>query len=155
MAHPDLNFRTMELADVERVMEIELHAYLVPWTEGIVRDCIAVGYDCWVAESRGRIIGYSFMSMLADEAHLLNLTIEPRQQGKGFGRQLLEFMLGAAEQQGVTQVFLEVRSSNDKAIALYRTLGFSEIGMRKAYYPNIDNGREDALVFSCYLHDPV
>jgi ribosomal-protein-alanine N-acetyltransferase len=155
MANPDLNFRSMEMDDVERVMAIEPYAYLVPWTEGIVRDCIAIGYECWVAESRGRIIGYSFMSVAVDEAHLLNLTIDPKQQGKGYGRQLLEFMLGVAEQQGVVQVFLEVRPSNDKAIELYRSMGFSEIGIRKGYYPDIDNKREDALVFSTYLHDPV
>lgn len=155
MTQPDLNFRTMELDDVDKVMAIEPLAYPVPWTEGIVRDCIGVGYECWVAEARGRLVGYSFLSVAAEEGHLLNLTIDPRQQGKGYGRQLLQFMLGVAEQLGAVQVFLEVRPSNDKAISLYRSMGFSEIGLRKEYYPDVDGEREDALVFSCYLEDPV
>lgn len=147
-------FRRMSPADVKEVMTIEVRAYPIPWTEGIMRDCLNVGYDCQVARLRGEIVAYSFMSVAAHEAHLLNITVKPELQGKGFGRLMAQHMLEVAQDKQVDTVYLEVRPSNKAARGLYRSLGFMQIGRRKDYYPD-PKGREDALVYSLLLMHPV
>ena len=71
-------------------------------------------------------------------------------RGRGVGRQMLKLLLERARQAGMGDVFLEVRPSNLHAIALYQSLGFIEVGRRKAYYQAVD-GREDALVLKLSL----
>jgi len=78
------------------VMAIERAAYEFPWTEGIFRDCLRVGYCCWVLEEAGRLRGYGIMSVGAGEAHLLNLCIAPEAQRRGLGRRLLRHLLALA-----------------------------------------------------------
>ncbi|MCW8956146.1 MAG: ribosomal protein S18-alanine N-acetyltransferase [Gammaproteobacteria bacterium] len=146
-------FRAMSFEDVPRVMEIETRVYPHPWTEGIFRDCIRVGYSCWVYEIEGQIQGYALISIAANEAHVLNICIAKEFQGRGFGKKLLYKLLDVAEQSEVDSVFLEVRDSNTQAIQLYEQEGFNRIGLRKAYYP-ADDGREDAIVFARALNIP-
>lgn len=144
--------RPMGYTDLEAVMEIELRAYPFPWTEGIFRDCLRVGYSCWVLEDApaARIDAYGVMSMAVGEAHILNLCVRPEAQGRGLGRRLLRALVDKARQFEVRTVFLEVRPSNTPAVRLYRSEGFREIGMRKDYYP-ASRGREDAVVLSRQL----
>ncbi|MBD3669856.1 MAG: ribosomal protein S18-alanine N-acetyltransferase [Gammaproteobacteria bacterium] len=154
VTHEELQFSHMRPSDVKEVMATEVRAYPTPWTEGIVRDCISVGYDCQVARLGGEIVAYAFMSVALNEAHLLNLTVKPDLQGQGYGRRMLLHMLDRAETRQADTVFLEVRPSNRVARQLYRSLGFHQIGRRKNYYPD-PNGREDALVYSLILVDVV
>lgn len=139
--------RPMAYADLDEIMEVELRAYPFPWTEGIFRDCLRVGYGCWVLEDTGRecIDAYGVMSLAAGEAHVLNLCVRPESQGHGLGRALLQGLVDKARQFKVESVFLEVRPSNVPAVKLYRSEGFAEIGLRKDYYP-ASGGREDAVV---------
>jgi ribosomal-protein-alanine N-acetyltransferase len=150
----ELEFKRMSPADVKEVMAIEVRAYPVPWTEGIMRDCLHVGYECQVARLGGEIVAYSFMSVAANEAHLLNITVKPELQGQGYGRRMALHMLDLAQEKLADTVYLEVRPSNKSARALYRSLGFHQIGRRKDYYPD-PKGREDALVYSLLLVHPV
>lgn len=145
------HFRNMLFEDVPRVMEIETGAYDQPWTEGIFRDCIRVGYSCWVYEIESQIQAYALISIAANEAHILNICVAEEYQGQGFGKKLLYKILDVAEQSDVDSVFLEVRDSNTVAIQLYEKEGFNRIGLRKAYYP-ADEGREDAIVFARALN---
>jgi ribosomal-protein-alanine N-acetyltransferase len=85
------------------------------------------------------------MSVAADEAHLLNLCVRPDKQGQGLGRRMLTHMVDLAGRTGADTMLLEVRFSNQVAIALYTSLGFAELGTRRSYYP-ARQGREDALV---------
>ena len=142
-----LRVRPMTEADLPRVMEIERAAYEFPWTEGIFRDCLRVGYCCWVLEEGEAIRGYGVMSVGAREAHILNLCIAPPVQRRGLGRRLLRHLLALARYHGAATVFLEVRMSNRAALRLYRAMGFREIGLRRNYYPAA-RGREDALVLA-------
>ena len=144
---PLLRIRPMRAEDLPAVMAVELAAYEHPWTEGIFRDCLRVGYCCWVCEHGDRPIGHGVMSVAVGEAHVLNLCIDPRWQGEGLGRQMLERLLRVARQHHADTAHLEVRMSNDKAIALYESVGFREVGRRRGYYPH-QVGREDALVYS-------
>lgn len=142
--------RPMHEADVRAVMEIERRAYQFHWTEGIFRDCLRVGYCCWVLELGGAISGYGIMSLVVGEAHLLNICVAPEWQSRGYGRLLLEHFMELARERGASQMFLEVRLSNAAALALYRNAGFNEVGMRKNYYPG-EKGREDALILAIEL----
>ena len=85
--------------------------------------------------------------MAVDEAHLLNISVGEKRQGCGFGARLLRHAMSVAHQAGAETLLLEVRSSNVKAIELYRHFGFAQIGVRRGYYP-AESGREDALVMT-------
>ena len=139
--------RPMHEGDVRTVMDIERRAYQFHWTEGIFRDCLRVGYCCWVMEFSGGVAGYGVMSLVVGEAHLLNICIAPEWQRQGYGRLLLEHFMDLAQERGASQMFLEVRLSNVAALSLYRAQGFNEVGMRKNYYPG-EQGREDALILA-------
>jgi ribosomal-protein-alanine N-acetyltransferase len=146
-ALPALRLRTMRESDVPTVLAIDKSAYEFPWTEGIFRDCLRVGYHCRVLEQFYAIQAYGVMSVAADEAHLLNLCVRPQAQRQGFGRKMLSHLVDLACRAGADTLLLEVRVSNQPAIALYMAMGFSEIGQRKRYYP-ARGGREDALILA-------
>lgn len=139
--------RRMIESDLEAVWDIEQRAYVYPWSRGIFIDCLRVPYQCDVLEQDGRVVGYTIVSMAADEAHLLNLCLDPEAQGQGLGRCMLEHVLEAAEEKKARVVYLEVRPSNKRAIELYLRYGFRRIGVRPRYYRSGD-GREDALVLA-------
>lgn len=149
-SRPNVLFRPMVLADTAAVIAVERAAYEFPWTEGIFRDCIRVGYVCRVVELAGRVGGYGVMTVGAGEAHLLNLCVRSDLRRHGIGRGLLELLLEHARAQGVADLFLEVRPSNPDAIRLYVAMGFQQIGVRRAYYQAV-GGREDALVYRLRL----
>jgi ribosomal-protein-alanine N-acetyltransferase len=142
----------MRLADLDAVIGVEQAAYQFPWTEGIFRDCIRVGYDCHVAVAEHGICGYGVLSIAVDECHVLNLCVHPDYQGRGIGRGLLDHLLDIGRSRGAGSVFLEVRPSNQAALSLYRNTGFNEVGVRPAYYPG-EFGREDAVILARSLID--
>lgn len=142
--------RPMTPADIDNIMAIEPRAYDFPWSEGIFRDCLRVGYCCWCCEEDDELLGYGVMSVAAGESHILNLTVRPESQRQGIGSRLLKHFQQLARQHGADTLMLEVRPSNRKAIRLYEKLGFNEIGVRRNYYP-AENGREDALLLALEL----
>ena len=146
----DVVIRTMTYADLKYVMEVELQAYPHPWTIGIFRDCIRVGYNCWVATAAQQIIGYGIVMLAAGEAHVLNLCVSPGYQRRGLGRKLLQHLVLRAQMAEIDMILLEVRRSNQAAIELYHSEGFHELGVRNNYYP-ADDGREDAIILARYL----
>lgn len=86
--------------------------------------------------------------VIVDQAELLTLAVDPAQQGRGSGRRCLRLFLDASKRAGATRVFLEVAATNQAALALYRSEGFTEDGLRKGYYRA--EGREpvDAILMS-------
>lgn len=144
---PELQLRPMRPTDLTTVMTVETRAYTHPWTENIFRDCLRVGYQCWVLEIAEQLSGYAVLTVAVGEAHLLNLCIDPERQGQGFGRRLLQRMLGMAEELQADTVFLEVRESNTAARALYESMGFCQVGLRRDYYPAA-KGQEDAVIYA-------
>ncbi len=142
--------RDMAAADVADVAVVEAASYLFPWSEGIFRDCLRVGYCCRVLCCGDEAVGYCIISFGANEAHLLNLCVRPDLHGMGLGRHLLWHALERARDAGVKTMFLEVRPSNEIALSLYRSEGFVEVGYRRSYYRGV-NGREDALVLALEL----
>jgi ribosomal-protein-alanine N-acetyltransferase len=146
-----LHLRPMRQEDLFQVVAIEERVYPFPWTLGIFQDCLRVGYCYWVMVLDEEVIGYGVLSVVIDESHILNLCIHPRLQGQGFGRKLLLRLLKLARQHGAESVFLEVRVGNRAALRLYESLGFTEVGRRRDYYPASEDTREDALVMSLEL----
>ena len=138
-------YRRMTAADLDTVVAIEQSIYTHPWTPGNFADSVAAGYHCWIVESGGAIAGYAVVAVAAEEAHLLNLSIAGPFQRRGLGRELLSFVVKVAGDYAARSILLEVRPSNAAARALYAAAGFTEIGIRKGYYPD-GVGREDAVV---------
>ena len=145
VAQPQL--RPMTKADLTAVMEVEQAAYEFPWTVSILRDCLGVGYHCFVYEGPRGVIGHGVMSVGAGECHLLNICIHPEYQRRGLGRIMISRLLALARRRGARLALLEVRVSNTAAFDLYIKLGFTEIGMREEYYP-ARRGREDAILLA-------
>lgn len=147
-----LTFSVMRVQDVEEVVRVENDAYPFPWTRGNFLDSLANRYEAWLLrEADGRLAGYFLLMHAVDDVHLLNITVRPDLQGQGIGRRLLEKVGTLAAAAGIDQVLLEVRPSNQHALAVYRHAGFEMIGVRKKYYPAAGNTREDAIVMRLKL----
>ena len=146
----DLRFRRMVQEDIEQVMKVENEVYEFPWSNQIFSDCIRVGYYCWLAMQQQTVVGHAVISIVADESHMLNLSIASNHQGKGYGRQFIEFLINEARVQQAQTMLLEVRPSNTAAINCYNSAGFNEVGCRKNYYP-AQSGREDALLLARHI----
>lgn len=142
----DVTIRRLKEKDLPQVAIIENKTAEVPWTDAIFKDCLHAGYPAWVMEQAGKVVSFTIIALHGDECHLLNISVHPNFQRKGLGQQMLEFAVQAAKDRGALIIYLEVRESNNRAIALYQKMGFSQVGVRKDYYPGL-NQREDALVF--------
>jgi ribosomal-protein-alanine N-acetyltransferase len=142
-----VRIRFMRHDDVAEVSDIERRSYQFPWSHGVFRDCLLAGYSCMVLEREGEVVGYGILSVAAGEAHILNLCVDPNFRSLGYGEQILDAILERAANAEVREIFLEVRPSNEKAIALYKKKGFRVIASRPGYYQAHD-GREDAAVLS-------
>jgi ribosomal-protein-alanine N-acetyltransferase len=147
----NLSLRDMTGSDLEAVLHIEQHIHSHPWTKGNFKDALASEYICKVAELDGNMIGYVVMMQGVDEAELLDIGIAVSRQRQGWGGKLLQAMLAQAQTLGKQRVVLEVRASNVPALGLYRSIGFIEIGLRRAYYPVENSNREDAILMGLVL----
>jgi ribosomal-protein-alanine N-acetyltransferase len=150
---PEVAIRPMHELDVPVVVAVERSAYQFPWSEGIFRDCLRVGYVCRVIEVGTDIAGYGIMSMGAGEAHVLNVCVREEYRNRGLARKVLLYLIDRASLAGMYEAFLEVRPSNTAAARLYHSLGFEQVGMRRGYY-QATNGREDAAVLRRILAVP-
>jgi [ribosomal protein S18]-alanine N-acetyltransferase len=147
---PEAVIRPMRGLDVVEVAAIERSSYQFPWSEGIFRDCLRVGYVCRVATASRQVMAYGVMSFGAGEAHILNLCVAETYRCRGVGKGLLGALIERAGAAGMGEAFLEVRPSNTAAIRLYQSLGFEQVGMRRGYY-QAPGGREDAVVLKRVL----
>ena len=145
LLNEQLRYVPMEPEDVDRVAAVDRTLYEFPWSRGNFSDSLRAGYSAWVCRLGGALVGYAVMMLVLDEAHLLNISIRRDWQRRGYGAMLLDYLMGVGRQAGAASLFLEVRPSNEAARALYRRVGFRQIGVRRGYYPAAW-GREDALV---------
>lgn len=141
----------MSEADLPEIVAIETDIYPFPWTRGNFLDSVRAGYSVWVLrDASANLVAYSVMTLMLDEAHLLNLSVARRQQRAGLGWRTLEWMAEVARGYGARTMLLEVRPSNASAVRMYERYGFERIGVRRGYYP-AQIGREDALVLRVTL----
>ena len=138
-AEPDLQVQLFALceADLDHVVAVEQAAYSHPWTIGNYKDALKAGYAGFKLMAGDHLVGYWVAMQAMDEVHLLNLTVAPAFQRQGW-----------AQQQGALQLWLEVRESNVRALKLYQSFGFKQVGLRKDYYPASRTSREAAVVMS-------
>ena len=140
--------RELITSDLPVLMALEEATQAAPWSNAIFLRCLEAKYPGWVIVEADKVVGFTLMSLIAGECHILNLCIHPKFQRRGFGRQLLEHALAWAKKQGAGMVYLEVRRSNLPAIQLYLHMDFNQIGERKNYYPGPNGKKEDALVYA-------
>ncbi len=138
-------FRAACQADISRLVALDNSATPTPWSEQNFRDSLHSKDQCWILENNNAIIASGIVSLVMDEASLLNITVCPDYQGQGLGRKMLEFLMSESLRSGASVCFLEVRESNKAAIALYISSHFSQVGIRKNYYQLQGRG-ENALV---------
>lgn len=150
--HDALTLAPMVVADVDEVHALEQSVFPHPWSRANFVDSLASGYDAWVLrEEGGTLAGYFVLMFAVDEAHLLDVALSASHQRAGLGRYLLDCATARARQMGMESMLLEVRPTNERALAVYRAYGFVEIGRRKGYYPAHEGTREDAIVMRIQL----
>ena len=134
----------MAEAHVAAVAALERSCFSAPWSEQSVREELSNPLSLWlVALVDGQVAGYVGSQTVLDEADMMNLAVDPACRRQGIARALVEALTAALAERGVRSLTLEVRASNEGAIALYRTLGFAQVGRRPNYYTK---PREDALI---------
>jgi len=144
-------FVPLDKGGIRDVMVLERMIYPFPWTTGNFEDALRSGYSAWTLVSEtGAIIAYAVAMLAVDEAHLLNLAVDPRCQRRGYGWKMLDWIARTMHEYGARSLLLEVRPSNADAQRLYRQYGFETIGTRRGYYP-ARWGREDAIVMRLAL----
>ena len=143
-------FREISLGDLDGIVQIDQAVNPFPWGEEALRDTIVSSGHHLMSLREGRAVGFLLSNFVLDEAQLLLIGVSPDWQAVGVGAQLLKELINRSREQGRKLIYLEVRSGNERAIRLYRSLGFIDIGVRRDYYPGLV-GREDAIVMSLQI----
>jgi len=146
----DLVFSPMRSADLAEVMEIERLAFASPWTPGLFLHELQLDFsriELARLGNGGPLAGYVVWWRVADEAHILNIAVDPERRRRGIGAALARRVVDDAAARGAASVSLDVRAGNGPAQGLYASLGFAAVGRRKGYY---DDG-EDAIIMSLAL----
>lgn len=133
----------MEIADLNQVVAIEQRCSQSPWSLKQFQQSLD---DSEVLVSAGKIIGFSVVASILNEAEIHNVAVHPDHQGLGLGSVLLDHVITHLPE-ATTQLNLEVRASNFRAIRLYLQKDFIQVGERRDYYKT-EYGREDALLMS-------
>jgi ribosomal-protein-alanine N-acetyltransferase len=147
----EAQFEPMTEARLADVVAAEERAYEHPWTHGNFADSLRSGYQAQVLVADDALLGYFVAMKGVDEVHLLNITVVPEHQSQGWGRIMLDAIALWARGQGAQWLWLEVRTSNERAQRIYERQGYRRVGERKGYYPAADGRREDAIVMSLKL----
>src|SRR3981189_1941167 len=147
---PEVVIRPMRATDVAEVVDIERSSYQFPWSEGIFRDCLRVGYACRVVTLSRQLLGYGVMSVGAGEAHILNLCVGEAFRCDSVRERTVLCLIERAAAAGMGAASLEVRPSNTAAIRLYLH-GVREHPPYTPGFEKIYAGREDAAVLKLAL----
>ncbi|PMM42439.1 ribosomal protein S18-alanine N-acetyltransferase [Vibrio splendidus] len=132
---------------LDAIWKIEQSAHSHPWSENMIRDLNSRGGCHRVLEVGGEVVGYFYAQNIVGEVTLLTIAVDPKHQGKGYGKALVEHFLDMCEQADAESAWLEVRESNVNAFHLYEKAGFNEVDRRRNYYPT-KQGNEDAIIMS-------
>lgn len=140
----DITICPMQEKDLDQVIQIENASYPCPWARIHFLDELNAKYNFPLValDISGRLVGYICPMLLLDEGHIFNVAVHPLFRGKGIGKILVNRVIEECRISGAEFITLEVRISNQSALSLYRSIGFTECGHRIRYY---ENG-EDALL---------
>jgi [ribosomal protein S18]-alanine N-acetyltransferase len=150
---PPFGFRRTRLDDLDRVMEIERDGFAHPWSADLIRREMVHDWSTLLVATQTRtgpgglqseaIVGFIVFWLVHDELHVLNIATAAEERRKGVALALMEEAAARGRRAGAVLATLEVRRSNHGALALYRNLGYRQVGVRPNYY--VDEG-EDAIV---------
>lgn len=139
-------------ADLEPVVSIERESPS-PWTPAqVLEELDNTASLVFVADDgTGTVRGWCCCRVLEGEAELLKIAVSSESRRIGIGRKLLDALCSCLVSRGVSELFLEVRSHNRSAIALYNIIGFQQVGLRAGYY---SDPKDDAMLLKLVLsHD--
>jgi ribosomal-protein-alanine N-acetyltransferase len=154
-----LNIRAFKAADIDAISGWLDSSRNNPWSANTIIEVLEKKhYRLLVSEQASVVNGLCLFTLVADECNLLYIAVDAQYRKQGIGRQLLNALLNQSRQHNISRVFLEVRNSNQAAIALYKAAGFIQSAERKNYYPVLEsslvnplddanNQRETALLF--------
>ena len=147
----DVHSVLLQAFHLPAVAELETLCFAQPWSENALTMLTQSGNFGIVALTHeGRLIGYGGMLTVLDEGQITNIAVHPEFRRMGVGKAVLSAMISQAEQQGITEISLEVRVSNLAAKELYLQVGFEIAGVRKHFY---SHPTEDGLVMVKELHN--
>jgi ribosomal-protein-alanine N-acetyltransferase len=150
----EVRFEPLTPASLDAVLSVEQRAYAHPWSRSNFTDTLASGYEAQLLLAGDTLLGYFVAMKGVDEVHLLNITVAPDYQRQGWAHVMLDALALWAQGQAAQWLWLEVRVSNLRAMAVYEAQGFRRVGQRKNYYPASAGQREDAMVMSLRLQAP-
>ena len=136
----------MDHSDLKEAYEIEKQTNPSPWSKENFFSSYEVGHKSLVCRIDNIIVGFIIFSVINKEMHLLNIAVHTEHQKKGIGSLLMETMLKQASVMGVSKVYLEVRSKNEKAILFYKKYNFIKDAVRVNYYTGKNS--DDAVLMS-------
>ena len=141
---------SLTAAHLDQVEQIEKICFDDPWSRKIFEDSLAAENTIALAAQaeNGVIAGYIFFTAILDEGGVDNIAVLPTVRRQGVASALLEAFHSYGRTHGLTDLFLEVRPSNEGAAALYQKMGYREIGRRKNYYLD---PKEDAIIMKLEL----
>ncbi len=134
--------------DIGAISKMEQDYFTDNWSENSIKTQVE-NKKVTVIKFAGEVIGYCIFMTAADEGEILRIAINKNIRKSGLGKKLLCASMEIMQNEGANEIFLEVRASNEGAIALYKSVGFEEIGTRKGYY---DDG-EDARLYKLTIKD--
>jgi ribosomal-protein-alanine N-acetyltransferase len=148
-----IEIRRLTLGDLNDIEQIERDSYPTPWSRSMFAGELAkpssLSLGAFDGDCHDALVGYLIISRYVDAWHVLNVAVARDYRRQGIATQMLEELFRLTEGDARRGYTLEVRVSNETAIALYERLGFQATGVRRGYYT--DN-REDALIM---WKDPV
>jgi ribosomal-protein-alanine N-acetyltransferase len=138
-------------ASSEELAFIDLQCNRPPWSARLFATEFSNACSrTYGARLEGRLVGFLLRHIVLDEAHIVNLGVSQDCRRNGIGRHMLASALEDMAEEGIRSVTLEVRRSNQPAIAMYASFGFGEAGVRQSYY---SDNREDALLLRLDMRD--
>ncbi len=144
-AFTDFKIYDMQSIDTKAVAEIEKECFSTPWSENALLESMSAGTHFFVAEKDNRILGYGGVSLVCDEGYITNIAVKEEFRNSGVGRLILTRLINFVRNSGGAFISLEVRTSNEKAIGLYKKFGFEAAGERKNFY---STPTENALIMT-------
>ncbi|MBE6750527.1 MAG: ribosomal-protein-alanine N-acetyltransferase [Ruminococcaceae bacterium] len=135
----------MEREHIKEVAKLEKICFSEPWSENAILESFLAGTRFFVAIENGSVLGYVGISCILDEGYITNIAVFPEHRRKGVGKALIKRLFGLSRDEKLSFISLEVRESNEAAIALYQKFGFKIEGKRKRFY---NNPKEDAFIMT-------
>lgn len=134
----------MNETHVAQVAELEKCCFSDPWSENSVASELKNPLSLWLVAIEGeRLAGYIGSQSVEGEADMMNVAVHPDFRRQGVAQSLIRELVSDLKEKRVYSLSLEVRASNERAIALYKKLNFETVGRRPNYYRH---PKEDALI---------